>query len=91
MFKEHERVMYIGPTIHGVVRNGAVFSGGIPKTLERLTEEKPVMKHLIVPLSGIVQAKKEISTEGTVAAVAWQRIQALSRGEILEILEGGNT
>lgn len=91
MFKNDEKVMYIGPTLYGVVKNGAVFSGGIPKTLERLTEKKPVIKHLMVPLSGIVQAKREISTEGTVAAVAWRRIQAISREEILTILEGGNT
>ncbi len=59
MIKENGRVMYIGPTIHGVVKNGAVFSGGIPKTLERLTREKPIMKNLIVPLSGIVQAARK--------------------------------
>lgn len=91
MIKENDRVMYIGPTIHGVVKNGAVFSGGIPKTLERLTREKPIMKNLIVPLSGIVQAKKEAATEGTVAAIARQRILALSREEISKITEGGRT
>lgn len=91
MFEKNERLMYIGPTIHGVVKNGAVFSGGIPKILERLTEEKPVVKNLIVPLSGIVQAKKEAATEGTVAAIACQRISALSREEISRIVEGGST
>ncbi len=91
MIKENGRVMCIGPTIHGVVKNGAVFSGGIPKTLERLTREKPIMKNLIVPLSGIVQAKKEAATEGTVAAIACQRILALSREEISKITEGGST
>jgi hypothetical protein len=88
MIKENEQVMYMGPTIRGVVKSGAVFSGGIPKDLEKLAEEKPLISNLIVPLSGIVQAKKDIGTEGTVAAVAYSRISELSETEIRKITEG---
>lgn len=88
MIKENERVMYVGPTIRGVVKSGAVFSDGIPKNLEKLAEKKPIIKNLIVPLSGIVQAKKDVDTEGTVAAVAYDRISALSETEIRKITEG---
>ena len=51
MTEENKQVMYMGPTIRGVVRNGAVFSGGIPKSLEKMAEKKPIIKNLIVPLS----------------------------------------
>ena len=30
----NEQVMYIGPTLRGVAKSGAVFSDGIPKKLE---------------------------------------------------------
>ena len=53
----NEQVMYIGPTLRGIAKSGAVFSGGIPKKLEKLAAEKPIIKKLIVPISGIVQAK----------------------------------
>ena len=61
----NEQVMYIGPTLRGVAKSGAVFSGGIPKKLEKLAAKKPIIKNLIVPISGIVQAKKDVDTEGT--------------------------
>ena len=54
MTKSESPVMYLGPTIRGVVKYGAVFSGGIPKRLEKLAGKKPIVKQLIVPLSDIV-------------------------------------
>ena len=64
MTKSESPVMYLGPTIRGVVKYGAVFSGGIPKRLEKLAGKKPIVKQLIVPLSDIVRAKTAIDTEG---------------------------
>lgn len=84
----NEQVMYIGPTLRGVAKSGAVFSGGIPKKLEKLAAKKPIIKNLIVPISGIVQAKKDVDTEGTVAAVAYDRISALSEADIRKLTEG---
>lgn len=83
-----EKVMYLGPTIRGVARSGAVFEGGIPKKLAKLSEKKAVMKSLIVPLSEIVAAKTAINTEGTAEAIAYDKIDALSAEEINNILEG---
>lgn len=84
----NEQVMYIGPTLRGIAKSGAVFSGGIPKKLEKLAAKKPIIKNLIVPISGIVQAKKDVDTEGTVAAVAYDRISALSEADIRKLTEG---
>ncbi len=75
---EKEQVMYIGPTLRGIVKSGAVFSGGIPKDLEKLAAKKPIINHLIVPLSGIVQWKKDAGTEWSMAAFAYKRILSLS-------------
>ena len=84
----NEQVMYIGPTLRGDAKSGPVFSGGIPKKLEKLAAKKPIIKNLIVPISGIVQAKKDVDTEGTVAAVAYDRISALSEADIRKLTEG---
>ena len=37
--KTESPVMYLGPTIRGVVKHGAVFSGGIPGRLEKLADD----------------------------------------------------
>ena len=46
MTKSESPVMYLGPTIRGVVKYGAVFSGGIPKRLEKLAGKKPIVKQI---------------------------------------------
>ena len=43
--------MYIGPTVRGVARHGATFSGGLPSGLEKLAAAMPIVRNLIVPLS----------------------------------------
>ena len=40
----NEQVMYIGPTLRGVAKSGAVFSGGIPKKLESWTAKSRLLK-----------------------------------------------
>jgi len=87
MIKENEQVMYMGPAIRGIVKNGAVFTAGIPKKLEKLAEKKPIIRKLIIPLSEIVQAKKDLDTEGSVTSAAYDRILSLSETEIREITE----
>lgn len=62
--KENKKVMYLGPTIRGVVKNGAVFEGGIPKNLEKIAGKKPIIQNLIVPLETLwtfqrISASKE--------------------------------
>lgn len=86
--KKEQAVMYLGPSVRGVVKSGAVFSGGIPGKLEKLTMEKPFMKCLIVPLSEIVRVKAAVAVEGTVEAVAYNRVKAISAEEIKKITEG---
>lgn len=83
-----KKVMYMGPTLRGVVRSGTVFEKGLPKNLSRLAEKRPVINNLIVPLADTVETKKAINTEGTAEAVSYDKIAALSKNEIEEILKG---
>ena len=71
--KENKKVMYLGPTIRGVVKNGAVFEGGIPKNLEKIAGKKPIIQNLIVPLENIVDVSKNIRVEGTSPSIKSQR------------------
>lgn len=83
----NKKVMYMGPTLRGVARNGSVFENGLPVNLSKLAEKKPI-KNLIVPLAETVETKKAIDTEGTAEAVAYDKIAAISRSEIENILKG---
>lgn len=80
--------MYIGPTVRGVVRHGATFSGGIPSRLENLAAAMPIMRNLIVPLSMLESAITETNTEGAACAVAYDRVLALSQEDVKKLMEG---
>lgn len=86
--KENKKVMYLGPTIRGVVKNGAVFEGGIPKNLEKIAGKKPIIQNLIVPLENIVDVSKNIRVEGTAEAIAFDKITEISEAEVKELTEG---
>jgi hypothetical protein len=83
-----EKVMYLGPTLRGVVRTGTVFEGGLPKNLSVLAEKKPIINNLIVPLADSVATKKAINTEGTAEAVAYDKIAGISKLEIEKLTKG---
>ena len=79
--KENKKVMYLGPTIRGVVKNGAVFEGGIPKNLEKIAGKKPIIQNLIVPLANIVDVSKNIRVEGTAEAISEAEVKEYTEGE----------
>lgn len=80
--------MYIGPSIRGVVRHGAAFSGGLPSRVQKLADAKPIINNLIVPVSDLADAIKRSNEEGTAVAVAYDRISELTETEIKKIMEG---
>lgn len=80
--------MYIGPSIRGVVRHGAAFSGGLPARVQKLADAKPIINNLIVPVSDLADAIKRSNEEGTAVAVAYDRISELTETEIKKIMEG---
>lgn len=80
--------MYIGPSIRGVVRHGAAFSGGLPARVQKLADAKPIINNLIVPVSDLADAIKRSNEEGSAVAVAYDRISELTETEIKKIMEG---
>ncbi|MCI8993167.1 MAG: hypothetical protein HFG80_10695 [Eubacterium sp.] len=80
--------MYIGPTVRGVVKHGAAFSGGLPARVEKLADAKPIIKNLIVPVSDLADAVRRSNEEGSAVAVAYDRISELTEAEIRKIMEG---
>lgn len=60
--KKQEDLMYLGPTIAGVVRHSTVFkNGNFPPRVKQCLEEYPMMKRLFVPLGQLQAAVKELN------------------------------
>lgn len=62
--KKQSNLMYLGPTITGVVRHSTIFKNGVlPKKLTECVEQFPAMKKLIVPMEDIPAVTKELNKE----------------------------
>ena len=73
--KKQGNLMYLGPTITGVVRHSTVFKEGIlPKKVKECIEQLPMMEKLFVPLSEIPKATKELRKEQSVLGTIYTQI-----------------
>lgn len=65
--KVKQSLIYLGPSIPGVVRHANVFNGKLPASLEKAVSEFPIMRHLIVPVSEAATLTKELHKEQSAA------------------------
>ena len=73
--------MYRGPTIPGIVKNSTIFIGELPDRLNKLTEELPYIKNLIVPIDKLTKAKQALFEQGSVENVSYNNILNYGKGE----------
>lgn len=65
--KKQSNLVYLGPTITGVVRHSTIFKNGVlPQKLSECVTEFPLMKKLLVPVNDIATATKELNKEQSV-------------------------
>ena len=62
---EKKTMVYIGPTIKHIVKEGNAYRGGYPPRLEEKILNNPVLKDLLVPVSELAQARKELRKTGS--------------------------
>lgn len=63
-------VMYLGPTIEGIVRHGTVFKDGIlPEKAQECIKELPSLRRLFVSVDRMPEAVRELRTKSALAAV----------------------
>lgn len=69
-----QNVMYLGPTIVGVVRHSTVFKGGVlPKKVEECVNQLPIMKKLFVALEDVPKAVIELNKEQSVLGTIYSQ------------------
>lgn len=72
--KKQETVIYIGPTIHGVVVESTIFKNGLPNALNEKIKEQPFITKFIVPLDEMMKKKAEIHKNGTALNIFYNMI-----------------
>lgn len=76
--KKPNIMVYCGPSIKGVAQQYSHFNNGIPKKLKEYAANYKEVERLIVPIGNLVEAKKNLSIEGTIENLSFKAIQ---RGE----------
>ena len=77
---EAGNLMYVGPSIIGVIRHSSVFKDGIlPKAVEECIEEYPPMKKLFIPLDGLAEATLMLRKKSALSAVFAKTAQKFTR------------
>lgn len=71
---QQETVIYIGPSVKNVVTTGTLYNNGLPDILKKEMEKQPVIGNLIIPVSGLAAAQKELKTPGSALAVIYGKV-----------------
>lgn len=66
--------MYIGPTVHGLVKKNVIFKDKIPEAVAGRAKEDKNFARLLVPMEEAIYAKRELEEEGSVRRVAYQKV-----------------
>lgn len=72
-----EKVMYLGPTVPGVVREGTIFDGDIPENVEKFKKKNIHFARLLVRMDKSLQARQQLEEEGSVLAVAFSFVNKM--------------
>ena len=69
-----ETLVYLGPTITGVVRHSDAFSEGIlPERAQKCVADFPMMERLFVKISEMPEAVKELRKEQSVLSTIYKQ------------------
>ena len=67
-------LVYVGPTIAGVASHGMVFNNGLSKELNAAMEKEPAFNGLVVPVTELAKAIKEIERELGATYVLYNKV-----------------
>lgn len=66
-------VIYIGPSIPGVVTTNTIFNNGISTELETLKGKLPAIKELIVPVDKLVAARAKLRDRKSATSICYEK------------------
>lgn len=69
-------VMYVGPSIPNVVQSSTVFKDGVlPAAVQMYVESKPYVSRLLIPISELPKAIKELNVEKSALSVIYNKVK----------------
>lgn len=73
--KAQGNLMYLGPTITGVVRHSTVFKDGVlPQKVNECVEQFPIMNKLFVAMEDLPAAARELEKEQSALKAIYSQV-----------------
>lgn len=72
--------IYLGPNLKGVMR-GTVFLNGLPPALEEAIRKMPVITELVIPVSNIRYANRELTDPDSALSRFYRAVESNKEGE----------
>lgn len=82
---ENGALIYVGPSIDQVVRNGASFCCGFPPKLTEIINKYPFINELMVPSELLAEAKKSIRNSESNLNMLYRKAEKIRRKELYVI------
>lgn len=74
-----EPVIYIGPSIVGVVTKGTVYKNGLTPQMSKAVEELPALNTLLVEIGKIAQARKDLRNKASAVSICYAKAEEYAR------------
>lgn len=78
--EREEKRIYIGPSLKGIV-HGTVFQSGLSSALEEMIRKMPVVAELVVPVSRLQKANRELADPGSAMSRFFKIAEDYRKGE----------
>lgn len=71
---ESGTLVYVGPTVPGIVQENTVLNNGIPNRVMEKMAEIPAMKTLLIPVHKLAEAKKALRQQDSAESVCYVKV-----------------
>lgn len=72
--QSNNTLVYIGPTITGVVKEGTAFTSGLPESLKDMMKENPLLNRMVVSVNNLAEAMNEVRDSGSALNAIYNKI-----------------
>lgn len=61
MKKEIKQIIYVGPTIPGVIKNNTIFNNGVGDRVTERIKQQPELRGLLIDINNLSDAQRQIA------------------------------
>ena len=77
---KNSQVVYIGPTLKGIVTKNTIFASGIPSEVKEQLNKYPILNKLVIPIKNLPKVNMEMQTGGAHSVLYARAVEQITKG-----------